>query len=51
MIPLKGQCHEILWALFWPVCLDLGLNKNRYWFLNFSEAPLILGRSWRFLRC
>jgi hypothetical protein len=30
------------WAFFWPVCLCLGLNVNRFWFLNFNDALLIL---------
>ncbi len=28
---------------YWRKLTDLGLNKGRGWFLNFSEAPLIFG--------
>jgi hypothetical protein len=38
---LKGLSHEIFGPVYWPVWMHLGLNKNRFWFLNFEEAPLI----------
>jgi hypothetical protein len=38
---LKGLSHEIFGPVFWPVWMHIGLNKNRFWFLNFKEAPSI----------
>jgi hypothetical protein len=38
---LKGLSHEIFGPVCWPVWMHLGLNKNRFWFLNFIEAPSI----------
>ncbi len=38
---LKGLSHEIFGPLYWPVWMHIGLNKNRFWFLNFKEAPSI----------
>jgi hypothetical protein len=38
---LKGLSHEIFGPVYWPVWMHLGLNKNRFWFLNFEEAPPI----------
>jgi hypothetical protein len=38
---LKGLSHEIFRPVCWPVWMLLGLNKNRFWFLNFKEAPSI----------
>jgi hypothetical protein len=38
---LKGLSHEIFEPVYWPVWMHLGLNKNRFWFLNFKEAPSI----------
>jgi hypothetical protein len=35
---LKGLSHEI----FWPVWIYLGLNGNRFSFLNFKESSLML---------
>ncbi len=35
---LKGL---IFGPVYWPVWIHLGLNKNRFWFLNFEEAPSI----------
>ncbi len=39
---LKGLSHEIFGPVFWPVCMRLGLNRNRYWFLTFKYAPSFL---------
>jgi hypothetical protein len=39
---LKGLSQEILRPVFWPVWIYLGLNGNRFWFLNFNEGSLIL---------
>jgi hypothetical protein len=39
---LKGLSHEIFGPVFWPVWMNLGLNVNRLWFLNFNDAPLNL---------
>jgi hypothetical protein len=39
---LKGLSHEIFRPVFWPVWIYLGLNGNRFWFLNFKEGSLIL---------
>jgi hypothetical protein len=38
---LKGLSHEIFGPVYWPVWMHLGLNKNRFWFLTFKEAPSI----------
>jgi hypothetical protein len=38
---LKGLSHEVFGPVFWPVWMQIGLNKNRFWFLNFKEAPSI----------
>ncbi len=38
---LKGLSHEIFGPVYWPVWMHLGLNKNRFWFLNFEGAPSI----------
>jgi hypothetical protein len=40
--PLKGLSLEILRPVFWPVWIYLGLNGNRFSFLNFKEGSLIL---------
>jgi hypothetical protein len=42
VVPLKGLSHEILRLVFWPVWIYLGLNGNRFSFLNFKEGSLIL---------
>jgi hypothetical protein len=39
---LKGLSHEIFTVIFWLEWIYLGLNWNRFWFLNFKECPLIL---------
>ncbi len=46
---LKGLSHEIFGPVYWPVWMHLGLNKNRFWFLNLKGAPSILGRYFKFL--
>ncbi len=38
---LKGLLHEIFGPVFLPVWMHRGLNRNRFWFLNFKEAPSI----------
>jgi hypothetical protein len=38
---LKGLSHEIFGPVYWTVWMHLGLNKIRFWFLNFKEAPSI----------
>jgi hypothetical protein len=38
---LKGLSHQIFGPVYWPVWMHLGLNKNRFWFLNFKGAPSI----------
>ncbi len=40
---LKGLSYEIDFENVDENLKDLGLNKGRGWFLNFSEAPLIFG--------
>ncbi len=40
-VNLKGLSHEIFGPVYWPVWMHLGLNENRFWFLNFEEAPSI----------
>jgi hypothetical protein len=37
----KGLSYEIFGPVYWPVWIHLGLNKNRFWFLKFKEAPSI----------
>ncbi len=39
---LKGLSHEIFTVIFWLEWIYLGLNENRYWFLNFKEGFSIL---------
>jgi hypothetical protein len=46
---LKGLSHEIFGPVYWPVWIHIGLNKNRFWFLNFKEAPSIWGSHFKFL--
>ncbi len=45
---LKRLSHEILGPVYWPVWMHLGLNKNRFWLLNFEEAPSIWGSHFKF---
>ncbi len=40
--PLKGLSHEIFMVIFWLEWIYLGLNGNRFWFLNFKEGSTIL---------
>ncbi len=40
---LKGTVLRDRFRKCWRKLTDLGLNKGRGWFLNFSEAPLIFG--------
>jgi hypothetical protein len=40
--------HEIFGPIFWPVWIQLGLNMNCLWFLNFNDAPLILVNYFKF---
>ncbi len=40
---LKGTVLRDRFRKCWRKLTDLGLNKDRGWFLNFSEAPLIFG--------
>jgi hypothetical protein len=44
----KVLSHEIFGPVYWPVWMHLGLNKNRFWFLNFEEAPAIWGSHFKF---
>ncbi len=39
----KGTVLRDRFRKCWRKLTDLGLNKGRGWFLNFSEAPLIFG--------
>jgi hypothetical protein len=39
---LKGLSHKIFTLIFWLEWIYLGLNENRYWFLNFKEGFSIL---------
>ncbi len=45
---LKGLSHEIFGPVFWAVWMYLGPNVNRFSFLNFNGAPLILDNSFKF---
>jgi hypothetical protein len=45
---LKGPSHEIFGPVFWAVWMYLGPNMNRFWFLNFNGAHLILDNSFKF---
>ncbi len=40
---LKGAVLRDRFRKCWRKLTNLGLNKGRSWFLNFSEAPLIFG--------
>ncbi len=35
---LKGTVGWDFGPVYWPVWMHLGLNKNRFWVLNFKEA-------------
>ncbi len=41
--PFQGTVLRDRFKKCWRKLTDLGLNKGRGWFLNFSEAPLIFG--------
>jgi hypothetical protein len=45
---LKGLSLEIFGPGHWPVWMHLGLNKNRFWFINFKEAPSIWDSLFKF---
>jgi hypothetical protein len=45
---LKGLSHENFGPVYWPVCIHLDLNENRFWFLNFKEAPSVWGSHFKF---
>ncbi len=47
-LALKGLSHEIFGPVYWPVWMHLGLNMNRFWFLDFEEAPSIWGSHFKF---
>jgi hypothetical protein len=40
--PLKGQSHEMFRVLFKYDLIDLGQERNRWWFNKILEAPMIL---------
>ncbi len=39
---LKGTVQRDFNYVFWHILIGLGLNTNRFYFKNFSEAPTIL---------
>jgi hypothetical protein len=45
---LKGMSHEIFGPVFWAVGMNLSLNMNHLWFLNYNAAPLILDNYFKF---
>ncbi len=45
---LKGLSHEIFTFIFWPKLIYLGLNGNRFWFLNFKEGSSILDNYFKY---
>jgi hypothetical protein len=45
---LKGLSHEIFMVIFWLEWTYLGLNEDRYWFLNFKEGSLILNSYFKY---
>jgi hypothetical protein len=45
---LKGLSHEIFTVIFWLEWIYLGLNENRYWFLNFKEDSSILNSYFKY---
>jgi hypothetical protein len=47
-LSLKGLSHEIFGPVFWAVWMYRGPNVNRFWFLNFNDAPMILDNSLSF---
>ncbi len=48
MSPLKGLSHEIFTVIFLAWMDFLGLNDNRYWFLNFKEGYSILNSCFKY---
>ncbi len=40
----KGTVQRDFHSVFWHLRIGLGLNKDRFWFKKFSEAPTILDR-------
>jgi hypothetical protein len=44
---IKGRLLDIL-GFFWSEWICLGLNRNRCWFLNFEDNPLIWDRYFQF---
>jgi hypothetical protein len=42
--------HKIFTVIFWLEWIYLGLNENRYWFLNFKEGSSILDSYFKY-RC
>jgi hypothetical protein len=48
LVGLKGLSHEIFRPVFWPVWIYLGLNGNRFSFLNFKEGSLILDSCFKY---
>jgi hypothetical protein len=47
-IVLKELSHEVFTPVFWLVWIYLGLNGNRFSFLNFKEGSLILDRYFKY---
>ncbi len=39
--PFKGTVQRDFNSVFWHKWIDLCLNMNRFWFINFSESPTI----------
>jgi hypothetical protein len=39
---LNGLSHEIFGPVFCPVWMNLGLNVNCFWFVNYYDTPLSL---------
>jgi hypothetical protein len=44
----KGTVQPDFHFVFWYTLIGLGLNMNRFWFLNFSETPTICQQRWLF---
>jgi hypothetical protein len=44
----KGLSHEIFTIIFWLEWIHLGLNGNRFWFLNFKEGSSVLDSYWKY---
>ncbi len=41
---IKGTVQRDFNSVFWHLWIGLGLNKDRFWFKHFSEAPMSLDR-------